>query len=489
MKRRTKIILGLMTVCAASLTFAAACSSWDTPYETIDKNDYKASVRYDINGGQFASKNNVNIVDGYSLEDAKKGVKLLEPGSDARGEGQVASTPSRTGYFLDGWYRVREDRVDSSGNPLDEDGNLCSVSKKPQGFTYAQKWNFAEDVFKVEDAETSGKQSLTLYAAWVPEFTFHFTVKNGDKVEEFADYSVNPLVTRTLALPYWEDEQAGADKENCSVEMQYGFFPKIEGKTFEKIFDESGKQVEASYIEHTGYVAENGTAVDADMTFLVEFRDGVWYHINSARQFRENSIYNGNYEIRSDLTFDTTSALMWSSSLTANDFTGKIIGIGQPGEQRVLKNISVIQGDYSQQRGGVFGRIMQSAVIENIKFEDVTYNLNAATRLGGGEFGLLAGSIDPNATINNVTVSGTIKVGNIYVGSTNPYANYTVGLLCANIAALPEGKIPYDISVSLETVTTSTGKIYPHRARVENGIVIFSVNEDNTKDPNPVQIN
>jgi hypothetical protein len=476
MKNRTKIIIGLLALCATSATLAA-CSVWDTPYDNLDKNGYNISVRYDINGGQFASTNNVNIVDVVSLEDALKGVKLIEPTSEKRGKDNVYSA-SRSGYSLVGWYSERQEKVDENGNALDDYGELCSVSGNAQGYTYSGKWDFDTDVLKVEDGNYSSENVvMTLYAAWVPNFTYTFYTQTSDGEWKVAStYEYNPAISSgKLDLPYWADEVEGVDKTTVSGEMVYGDFPMVENKTFSALYRDSAKtdKVTTSYVEHSGGInLETGTAISPNNNFYLDLLDGTWFHIYTAKQFISNSRIDGSYIIYDDLDF---TDLGWSVGLAQGDFTGSIVGNGH-----TFSNISIEQTNYSQLRGGVFGRIMPTAKLENVTFDNVTYSLNAATRFVGGQFGLFAGSIDSSAKLENVKVKGELHIGNVY----SNYSYYQVGLLCSNIDGLTLDGVTYDISLVVDAVVSGSSETYPTIAEVKSdGTVEFTRNDNPSVKP------
>jgi hypothetical protein len=60
----------------------------------------------------------------------------------------------------------------------------------------------------------------------------------------------------------------------------------------------------------------------------------------------------------------------------------------------------------------LFGQIAAGASVKNVTFENVTLDVkNVAKRVSEAGFGLFAGLIDENATVENVTVGGTYKIG------------------------------------------------------------------------------
>ena len=155
----------LIAVC-----FVASCSQWDTPYDSLDKDGYNVSVRFDANGGMFAETPNVYVVDVFNLASLKtnangnKEISLLDPEDSKRGT--IKYTVSNQGHNFVGWYTERTPRVDENGNPLDEYGVLTSVSGKAQGYTYSGLWDFSKSTVEVDPNKeyTSEESVLTLYA-------------------------------------------------------------------------------------------------------------------------------------------------------------------------------------------------------------------------------------------------------------------------------------------------------------------------------------
>lgn len=454
MRKKTKLIIGL-TVACAGCCLLAACSSADGPYAEYNQDGSGVSVRYDANGGQFANRDGVVLVDVYPTAIAKKGVSLLEPGSsDRKGDNIANSRASRSGYFLAGWYRERTPRTDDAGNALDDEGNLCSESGKAQGYVYSGLWDFEKDKLTVDSdyTYTEGEYTLTLYAAWVPYFTYTVYGETEDSNwEVVGTYVFNPtlITSPVLAVPAW-NEDTGA--------MDYGDFPQSSGKTFVAAYADPDKQnaVTEAFV-HDGYVDyETGVAVGLNVDCYSEWKDGLWYKISTADQFVNNSRIDGCYEILNDLDFTDKS---WNAGFSSGSsaFTGKIIGNGH-----TFSNISVSQTNNSQTYGGLFGRIGADAVIENVSFENVIYTLNAASRIRGASFGLFSGNLSELATIENVSVKGTLQIGNVFAS----YDGYSVGLLSGNLVT---AQITYEIDCEIledqnkylhcVTVNTATGEV------------------------------
>lgn len=432
MKKRTKLIIGLIAACAGCCILAA-CSSDNSPYNEFAM----PTVHYDPNGGQFASTDYVTMTDAYPVEQAMSGILLIEPGDDKRGEKVwELSAVSRSGYFLAGWYRERSLRTDEAGNPLDEDGNLCSVSHKDQGYVYSGRWNFDTDLFTVSSdwQYVEGEYTMTLYAAWIPEFSYEFYQETEDGWELYSSYPFNPINLPgdlAISLPSLDAE---------GVAMQYSAsFPQADGKTFVAAYTDADKTEAAEdTFYHLGEVdLEHGVSVNGITKCYTTWKDGVWFNISTAEQFIANSRTDGCYEILADLDF---TDLTWSAGLARGSFTGQIVGNGHS-----FSNISVMQTEVTQTYGGLFGRIAAEAVIKNVSFQNVTYVLASGSRVTPSNFGLFAGELALNATVENVSVTGTLQIGNIY--RTADYATYNIGELIGNSTSREIDGITYSITV------------------------------------------
>lgn len=431
MKKRTKLIIGLIAA-SAGCCIMAACSTDNSPYGDFNM----PTVHFDPNGGQFASTDYVTMTDAYPYEQAVKGVKLLEPGDEVRGEKVwELSAISRSGYFLAGWYKERALRTDENGNPLDEDGNLCSVSGKEQGYSYSGRWDFENDLFTVKNdwQYAEGEYTLTLYAAWIPDFSYAFYEETENGWAFYNTYSFNPMNTP-------EDMAIGVPSlDGDGVAMEYSTkFPQSSGKTFTAAYADADKTEACGEVfSHRGVVdLEHGVSVNGITACYTTWKAGVWFNIYTAEQFLDKVRTDGCYDIKADLDF---TELSWSAGLARGSFTGQIVGNGH-----VFSNISVMQTEVAQTYGGLFGRIAAEAVIKDVSFLNVTYILAVGSRLNPSSFGLFAGELAPNATVENVNVTGTLQIGNIY--RTADYGTYNIGELIGNSTTREIEGITYSIT-------------------------------------------
>lgn len=416
MTMNSKIKFILTTVMLLAIVcLVASCSQWETPYDKLDKDGYNVSVRFEANGGIFAGTEDVYIVDVFNLNNAetnaqgKKEISLLAPNDSRRGTG--AFEISKTKSIFVGWYTDRQLRVDENGNPLDAYGELTSVSGREQAYTYSGKWDFDTSVLELDAAKEykSEENVLTLYAAWVPSFVFDIYAENS---EGGFDLLVSKE-TLEIELPRWNDKTGKMDLKDL---------PSVDGKTFESASLTKDFSETVTGKINGGINYETGT-IDGDgkVDVYTKWMDGVWFNISTPKQFKDNSRLDGCYIINNDLDF---TGIVWSSTLASDSFKGQIIGNGHK-----LSNITVNQGDTSKMRGGVFGGIDGGAVIKDVTFENVTYNMNAGSLKAGASFGLLAGTIAEGSVIENVSVSGTFNISS----KVYPDTTYSIGKLSGNI--------------------------------------------------------
>lgn len=451
MVKKLKVLLLVLGACALC-SGIAACATM-TPPEEYEAQGYNITVSYDPNGGSFMGRDGVTIVDMFNPSryqadaDGNVNIKLTEPTDPDRPSGSSEPiTLTRTGYFLAGWYRTREMVTDGEGRPVDEngavleeteDGNYVYVGTETTGYpayTYAGQWDFEEDRLVYDGTEES--RTLTLYACWVPYFEFNYYYEeNGEWVlYDTTDFDYKTTNAEgsssfdrdTVWLPQWDDgamNYAHSYADNSMFE-----FPARDGYTFDAAYAdaERGQQITDSF-EHQGYVDyETGTAVNRVQNIYVDFLEGTRYRIETAEQLAAHGDADGWYEILADLDFgaDTDAPVVWPAALSTNVFTGRFYS--SEGQHYTVKNISVTHSSRTALQGGLFGAVGAGAVIENVSFENVTFDLSyAGQRLRDTQFGLFAGNIEEEAQVSGVTLSGaTMRIGAVTLGS-----GYSINLL------------------------------------------------------------
>lgn len=534
MKKKVKLIIGLATACAGMLVLGACASQ--SPYGDLAKRDFTVSVRFDTNGGTITSKENTSVVDTFRLEDVQRGVKLL-PLDDSHRD--MVRNVERTGYFLVGWYTERNMRTDEEGNPLDEDGNLCHIESvmhdpdgnvlydgdgnertellsdygKPQGYTYGGLWDFENDRFRLDSYEYREDQvALTLYAAWVPEFSYQIygketvyqcdrcgaryfatdyanlkdgqctAVVNGnvcasDAFTEqepewtvFSSYAYNPELTDTdsIAVPSREtsyDEETG--------QFLYGEFPAPERSvTLKTVYRDPELSESVSELSNTGtWDKETATATNNVARYYAEWDEGLWYKISTPGQLSRSGAGNRCFDIAADLNFSPAGAdpVAWPAGLSGSTYSGHFKGNGHK-----IEGVTVNQDNSQDLYRGLFGRISESATVENVRFENVTYNFSQGSRVVDSYFGMFTGFLSPGATLTGVSINGTFTIGDdVFVPprTYDPYTGtfgeqshfYDVGLLTGNLVtggvSMDGIKLVYDEEKLTVTLDETTGKI------------------------------
>ncbi len=494
MKKRTKLILILAGALAATVTVAACSSRKASMEDTIDRylaQGYDVVIRYERMGGVFGASTDANIVDMFKHEQFEgDGMKLLEPGDAKRKNGSAGSMPSRNGYVLLGWYENCEPRVNEQGEPLDDEGNVCNITRpvmqdvtdadgnpvldedgnvkqepvldihgnetfelvsvrgKTQGYQYSDPWDFENDscvlgedlVLSPYDDDHPDKQvyMLTLYAAWCPQPYYEFYVEEN---EEWQVYGTVTLPTgseyeeKGLNVPKWDEDGSGAVDYATGTGSYVNFaFPEYvipadpETQTEEQRFtltdvyggieqtNDGYKPIEPYATNHLStrdtsketivhpikINYETGTATDVACSVYTVWEAGARYRITKAAQLNDNASADGIYEINANL--DCSEIDEWKFSDIA--FRGTIIGKGH-----TVSGIHSTQSSADQiYYGGVFGRILADAKIEDISF-DVEFTLAAGTYRTTGSYGLLAGTLSFDAHLSDVTISGKLLVG------------------------------------------------------------------------------
>ncbi len=464
MKKNLKIILGLS--CLTFLFAGVACKQ-ESKEQELQSKGYKICVSYDANGGSFLDRQGITVQDWFKPADYEKDengeihIQLLEPTDSTRPTSSSEKISlTKSNYFFAGWYATREVK-EINGVPVDENGRELEAvddgryvyadpteDEKEKtvtpAYVYSDYWDFENDT--LDYAESDGFVSMTLYAGWVPYYEFHYYYQvNGEwtKLEEVTtfDYKTTNAVGSqksdkdTIWLPTWKD---GAMNHTFTYADSKKYnFPKIAGTTFDKAYldAECQQPIEGESFEHLGSLdLETCTAVNRVQNIYITVTDGEQYRITEAKQLVDNADPQGIYEIQADLDFTDQ---LWPTAFETGTFEGKMYAT--EGQTYTLRNIQATHNSPTSTVGGLFGKIADGAEIKNLTFENATLNLAyTGERLRDTSFGLFAGIIEENATLENVTISGTLKFGTITLGegyTINLYANgNTKGLTGGTVA-------------------------------------------------------
>lgn len=432
----------LLLVALLLLSLMLTACQVETPYDKYDREGYTVSVKFDANGGAFTTNTTV-IVDTANPDnlsvgaDGMKELPLISPSDPARGSGN-AFTPIKSGYFLAGWYSTRTEVTDGAGNALDIDGNIAAESGKEIAYTYSGKWDFASDRLDIDPNKTytSKEPVLTLYAAWVPEFSFEFYTKDGKTL--VGTTTVNPTLSSEIQLPKWNLDTG---------KLEYNGIPQLAGKTLVSIYeDKDGEAITAYRLTHTGVFNPADASYENNvMKLYCEYAEGSWYRISTAKQFQNLAAANGCYYIEADLNFEGK----WTNAFN-NMFSGKIYGNGH-------KFTGISQRQTTKGRNnGLFGQISKDAVIKDLTIENANYTVAQGSSTAGATFGLFAGAVTEGAVITNVAINSstvTIEVSN---SITFP-ADYSFG----KVAGLGYEYTGIDFGgIDIVTTESAIGSIY-----------------------------
>lgn len=394
MKHRLKaILLALSVLCAVMLL--TSCQKEKTPYDEYDEAGYSVSVKYDANGGAFATNTTV-IVDTANLSslktngEGKAELPLISPSDPVRGSGN-SFTANKSGYFLAGWYTERTEKKNESGQVLDIDGGIAAETGKDVWYEYSGHWDFENDVYLLDKNKeySASEPVLTLYAAWVPEFAFDFYTADGETL--LKSLVIDPTKVTSVKLPVWNLETG---------KLAYNDVPSVSGKTYTGLSATiGGEKLEGATLTHSGSLdLATATSTGPRMKVYVDYTEGEWFRITAAQQMVSNASPSACYFIEADLDFTGVS---WPSAF-GGIFTGKILGNGH-----TLSNITASQSS-KRDNNGLFGRIDANAEIRDITITGATYTFKSTARAAAGTtYGMLAGRISEDAILVDVTITNS----------------------------------------------------------------------------------
>ena len=395
----TLLIIGSFGALCAGL---AACSN-DSEYDRYFKNGNVISITYDANGGSIAG--GTKLIDMFNPEkytadeNGEIKIKLRTPTDINRPKPGADNVTVENGEnSLVGWYKTRE--VGAYGE-----------------YVYSDPWDFEEDrvVFNKNEQD---KLEMTLYAAWIPQYTFEYYTENekGDW-EKYGTTSFNYLISsdeaKTVYLPQWGDSGKMEHTHNSFT------FPSVTNKTFKAAYSDESctTPITEKLIHHGTLDLETAKAEDTVHKIYVKFDEGNHYRISTATQFRNIGDLSGHYEIMNDLDF---TGVGWSNGFSLGEFSGTIEGDST--SPIIFKNVNAtynLTGGASQ--GGLFGRVGENAKITNVTFENATLSYKSAVNNRGGNFGFFAGEIDDGATVQNVTLSGELRLWQMRISGGNGF--------------------------------------------------------------------
>ncbi len=386
MKKNKKILLTLLITCflAVFALFAVSCSEDLSPYAGYNKEGYTVSVKYDANGGTFTTET-YTIIDTYDLSkytensEGKKEIKLFAPNDEIRGN--QAYTAEKVNYYLAGWYTNRTEVKGSNGETT---------------YKYSGRWDFESDRLTLDASKVYNAEvpEITLYAAWVPAFTFEFyTFSDSGAPELLGTKKLNPITGDSIRLPAL-NEKTGKIGDNND-------FPALSDKTYDKIYFDAEKtqEITGTVLDHVGNFNKETAALENPvMKVYCTTKDGLWFEVDSPEKITGNSFLNANYILKCDIDFEDS---YWPSTFLTKKFEGSIIGNGYS-----IKNVTITQtqNDNNCVSFGLFGQIAGNAILKDVTFEGITVKVEYGSRAQSASFGILAGTISGDADISNVTI-------------------------------------------------------------------------------------
>lgn len=350
-----------VTVILAALAVGMIACGQKSLYDTLGESGYSVRVRYDAGGAFVNGTQNVTIVEAYSKDDVtsvggKSGIMILDPQSALRGEDgafKLSKSDETNNYFSSGWYLSREVRKDENGNILDAYGIPVSVSGREQGYVYKDKWSFTTDLIdptKLENGE------MTLYASWIPFFTYEIYAEN-----ENGEYELLSTAQRIdFTLPKWN---------KATGDITMGDMPRVSDKTFAgAYFDADMTEAVEGIID--GDVAfvdiEKGIAKQTTVKIYTKWNSGRWKRLYSAQKLVDEILASGN----EDVIFELGDDLDFSGVIIPESFADAVFNGTVKGNGFVIRNLTDANGDPIDNFNDIFGGIGEDAVIENIVVEN-----------------------------------------------------------------------------------------------------------------------
>ena len=443
MNKKIKLItcLALLVIMCLSL---AGCGSQKTKFDEYYEKGYTVKVSYHANGGKYFNRNGVTIVDMFNPSDYEVGgdgkvhIKLTDPTDPSRPEsGNESIVLTKTENFLAGWYKTRILVTNDKGQPVDDNGQVLiekdglyyypaddksddeELDEAFPAYTYADPWDFATDTVDYDPA--TGLYELDLYAGWVKYFTFEYYYQEDGVWKNYATTNFDYKTTNqpgspsadhdNVYLPRWNDGQMD---HNTTLNNEGLYtFPKKEKSTFVAAYEDEACTLQISnMITHPGTVDyKHGVGVNAVKKIYVKFEDGEKYKISTADQLIKYAKSYGEYEILNDLDFKDKT---WPQAFTNTVFTGKLFGTN--GTTVTLRDVTATYSA-SVGFGGLFGKVGEGAVIKNVSFVNATLDVaTVGATKADMSYGLLSGEISQDATVEDLSVSGTLKLGPVKLG-------------------------------------------------------------------------
>lgn len=368
MKKKLKGKLIVLFASIAAAFMIGGCSFGESFEEVLASRNLEAQVTYYSNGGSFEGSSNQKEMYFQS------GVKALNIGVDDVRNG--TSQITRANYNFGGWYYAV---LDEEGNPIYEDeekkiyklGDPVDFSvplEKGDHWIVVAKWIADVQVNVVLVCE----EGLTIPVE-VEEGKEPIAYKKGDIVEERIFDTADQVVNKgdgVAPFAYDDNEYTFVDyyaDEACTKPVQW---PINKG--------------------------------EEDVTIYAKYLQGEWNVVYSAAEAMDmfSSISaSKRYCLARDIDLSDEDAIA-----VKNRFNGEIQGNGFK-----LINLKVMKSKITgKSKISIFGNIQAKAVIENLIFENLTFECTMQS--SPAEIYFVFTSIAEGAKITNVKITGTMTI-------------------------------------------------------------------------------
>lgn len=384
MKRKSKISLLISLIALASLFVLTGCKLGTSKEEIQDKYNLTAQVTYYVNGEKAtfepiaATERDIYYPTGQIPYDIP------------------ASKISYKDHIFDGWYEVEckngkpvvlEPCIDDKGNvthftykltqKVDFDKKAKPMEEGEHRY-YAAKW-LTKTKVKVKlvlddkDAKVAIDQQK-LKGDFFSPILDKTTVSHGDEIMSFSyDGATGTLPSFTAKLPV---------KDNA-----YTFIAYYED-------EECTKPVVWPIQEQ-----------EEDVYIYAKYITGKWTIVNSTNSVTQLFDQIDSQSARFYLTCDIDCSSLGDSIQPVTKVACELQGNGF-----ALKNLKVVRGNdaISQSKTSIFGEIASTAVWENVRFENLTFECKFSKASDMQTYYYLFNSLDKLAKITNVSISGSM---------------------------------------------------------------------------------
>lgn len=310
----------------------------------------KTKVVFNLEGGTYKNSQRA-IVHYYSLEDSGSGY-ISDP--ESLSGGKIV----KNGYSIEGWYAVK------TGEGADA--------------TYSEKWDFS--------ADTITSEGVTLYAKWVKDIRYTYNVCYlNDKQEKIVlgEYTVEEGGV-------FKDKFKYAEKRTDGIYTPIGYYDK-DAKPWDDSFTHPG--------------GDESLAIDV----YVHYVEGRFSIVSSAKELK--AAIKGNIYLNADID-------MQGETLSFGNYAYKFYGNGHevknftinydPGKDGLREDIDAT-GSGKCLYVTLFGEATD-AVIEEVTFSNVKVNVSTTFKQTSKIYVLPIATKLSNATISNVSFSGTYEI-------------------------------------------------------------------------------